>query len=122
MVLQMSGPASLVLTFASFANLRQSASNANHIHSCLMEAVLATALKDTIKKVGYVNHVSLHADSAQEGQYTNAQNATKDTISSIIDVFLNARMDISPTYNQCLVINVQLLVKYVQISPIAKHV
>lgn len=118
----MLGPASLVLTFVSFVNLRQSANNANHTHSYLMEAVLATALKDTINKVGYANHVFPHVDNAQEVQYTNAQNAIKDTISSIIDAFLNVLMGTSLIYNQCLVINAQLLAKHAQIFPIAKHV
>ncbi len=87
-----------------------------------MEAVLATALKGTINKVGYVNHVFLHVDNAQEVQYTNAQNAIKDTISSIIDVFLNVLMGTSRIYNQCLVINAQVLAKLALIFPIVKHV
>lgn len=87
-----------------------------------MEAALATALRDIINKVGYVNHVSLHVDNAQVAQYTSAQNAIKDTISSIIDVFLNVLMDISRIYNPCLVINVQLLAKHAQIFPTVKHV
>lgn len=86
-----------------------------------MEVVLTTALRDTIKKVDYANLVFLHVDNAQEVQYMNAQNVIKDTISSIIDVFLNVQTDISPIYNQCLVISVHLLAKHAPTILIARH-